>query len=721
MTPLMRFWRGRFARKQRNFDVAAYSIFTPFSVGLWSTAKGAASVIVFGDLIILAASGFVATLFWAARQHMGRAVKGTRLISVGLFVLSISAAFDAAGGLAITISQGLETTGIVGYAMACALLVMGFMRWIPRLKQLDGEVAGRARAEAEYQAALERSRRFNAGLEALGRAHIEEGWDQTRLCQETVRRLSALLGCARVSVWRLEPDESALHCVTLFETATGGHENGARLDRSLNPAYFDAIAAGGVVCVSEALTDPLTRAFGRDYLEPLGVGALLDAPIRTGRGVHGVVCCEHVGDARRWTPEEVSLASAAAQYVAVAYLADNAETLAAELKRALRDAEGASAAKSAFLANMSHELRTPLNGVLGMTRALAEETTDPTQADKLDVIAQSGELLLGVLNDVLDLSKIEAGRMEIRNEAVDPAELVRNTCALFQAAADQKALELACRVDGLPATIETDGVRLRQILSNLVANAVKFTEAGRVAVTTHAEPEADGWRLSVAVEDTGCGISAEDQARLFERFSQLDGSGARKHGGAGLGLVIARDLAQRMGGDIVLESAAGQGSRFTLTIHAKGAERAADPVAGSADTAALAGLNVLLVDDNEINRVVARCFVEPHGAVITEAASGAEALALFDEQPVDLVLLDAHMPGMSGLEVLEALRRRPRGRSVPVIALTADALSGDEARYLAAGMDGYVPKPVDKRLLVETCVRLSKGCRGADRAASRQA
>ena len=662
-----------------------------------------------GDLIILAASVFVACLFWAARQRMGRAVKGTRLIAVGLFAMALSAGLDAAEVLPGVPAARTEALAYVGFALAGGLLIIGFARWLPLLQKLDGEVVGRARAEAEYQAALERSRRFNAGLEALGKAHIEEGWDRARLCEETARRLSALVGCDRVSVWRLEPDGSGLQCVTLFLAASGGHEEGARLDRAHNPAYFEAIETGAVVCVSDALNDPVTRAFGPDYLAPTGVGALLDAPIRTGRGVHGVVCCEHVGGVRRWTPEEVSLVSAAAQYVAVAYLADNAETLAGELKRALRDAEAASAAKSAFLANMSHELRTPLNGVLGMARALGDELTDPDQADKIDVITQSGELLLGVLNDVLDLSKIEVGRMEIRPEPVDPGDLIRKTCALFQAAASQKGLSLSFQSSSLPDRIEADGVRLRQILSNLVANAVKFTDEGEIVVSAHAEPDGELWRLAITVRDTGCGISSDAQDKLFERFSQADDTHARKHGGAGLGLVIARELARRMGGDVTVDSQVDQGSVFTVTIIAAPAEASKSDADDAAPKEALSGVQVLLVDDNEVNRIVARCFLEPYGASVTEASGGEEALRAFDAGRFDLVLLDAHMPGMNGIEVLAALRRRPSGADVPVIALTADALAGDETRYLQAGMDAYVPKPVDKALLIDTCARLVSG------------
>lgn len=662
-----------------------------------------------GDLVILGASCFVACLFWAARQNMGRAVIGTRLIAIGLFTLSISAAFDAAELLPGVGRGWNEHVGYVGYTLCCALLVVGFMRWLPQLRRLNSEVAGRARAEAEFHGALERSRRFNAGLEALGKAHIEEGWDRTTLCEETARRLTALLGCDRVSIWRFEDCDAALSCVTLFDAHLGTHERGARLERSLNPAYFEAIETGSTVCVTDALTDPATRAFGPSYLEPLGIGALIDAPILTGRGVHGVVCCEHRGGVRRWNPEEVSLVSAAAQYVAVAYLADNAETLAAELKRALHDAEAASEAKSAFVANMSHELRTPLNGVLGMARALSDEVDEPAHAEKLNVIAQSGALLLGVLNDVLDLAKIEAGRIEIRPEPVEPAALIGDTCALFRAAASEKGLALNLSLGALPDRVATDGVRLRQILSNLVANAVKFTPSGQVDVSAHAEPAGEAWRITIKVSDTGCGITPADLAQLFKRFSQADTSQTRRHGGSGLGLVIARELAQRMGGDITVESAAGAGSTFEVMIMAAAAEDAAGQAAPAVDATAISGLNVLLVDDNEVNRIVARCFLEPHGARVAEAASGAEALALFNDQVFDLVLLDAHMPGMDGLETLAQLRATPRGAATPVIALTADALPGDRRRYLTAGMDGYVSKPVDKTVLIETCVAFASG------------
>ncbi|MEQ8433223.1 MAG: ATP-binding protein [Oceanicaulis sp.] len=666
-------------------------------------------MILIGDLTVLAISVAMVVMFWFATRSLGRAGRRANPLLAGLIVLMLGAMVDSAehapGGTALIKTLfGPASTGVVYglYALAIVIIGAGLFRWLPLLRRIDQESAARERAEAELQTALERSRQFNAGLEALARLHIEEGWDLTRLVDEAARRVSQLAGAARLSVWRLAEDGSVMECVTLFDVRTGAHERGARLERSLNPAYFDAIEAGRVINVARAEEDPATRAFTDIYLRPTGVGALLDAPILAGRRVRGVVCCEHVGGERQWSPEEVSLVSATAQYIAVADLAGDSETLAGELKRALKAAEAASEAKSAFLANMSHELRTPLNGVLGMAQALSMDGLAPAQAEKAEIIVRSGRHLLGVLNDVLDLSRIEAGRLRLAAEPVDPAALISDVCALFEASAAQKGLSITCDTTGLPAHLAADPVRLRQVVSNLVANAVKFTEAGGVQVEARAYEESGaGWRLEIAVSDTGCGISAPDQARLFQRFSQADTSAARKYGGAGLGLVIARELARAMGGDLALRSSPGEGSCFTVSVRA--GEARADRRGRQSRTAGrLSGARVLLVDDNEVNRLVARCFLEPAGAVITEAESGLAAIDAFTHAPFDLVLLDVHMPGLGGVETLHRLRALPGG-SAPMIALTADALSGDAARYTAAGMDAYVAKPVDRETLIATC------------------
>ncbi len=678
-----------------------------------------------GDFTIMVVAIIMVGVFWGATRKMTRLHIGPRLIAIGQVGVALSAFIDASEHFAGPARQALglsiqqtETAAYIGYTISCLFLIVGFLRWIPLVGRLDKEVAARRQAEIGLQNALERSRQFNAGLEALGRAHMIERWSAERLMAEATERLSRLLNTRRVSVWRLDEDGQGLTCLHIFDSAWGAGAPGKRIERDLNPAYFDAIMTGRTVCVEDAWSDPVTAAFGENYLAPLGVRAMLDAPVRTGRGVRGVLCCEHVGETRAWTPEEVSLAASVAQYLAVAELADDAETLARDLKAALKEARSASAAKSAFLANMSHELRTPLNGVLGMAQALAGPHLRYSDQEKVGTIIESGQQLLGVLNDVLDLSKIEAGRVDITPEPVDPGALVSATCDLFRASASAKGLSLECDLETLPASVRLDPVRVRQCLSNLIANAVKFTGAGSVHVAARALPaEADGWRIEVAVTDTGPGISDEVQARLFQRFSQADGSSARRHGGAGLGLVIARELARRMGGDVTVDSTPGAGSRFVLSFLAAPDSGALEVDIPPTNHAALYGASVLLVDDNAINRLVARSFLETTGAVVTEAESGAAALDLFAAGRFDLVLLDAHMPVMGGEETLNRLRRLPGG-DAPVIALTADAMQGDEARYRAMGMDGYVAKPISKDVLLTNCARLVMSSRAETRAAS---
>lgn len=664
-----------------------------------------------GDIIVLTLSAITAVGFSLTARRLGRARRGASLVQAGLVVIALAAAMDLIPYLA----SGFEIADALSYAAyAIGLMTIagGLLRWLPLLRRIDEEAERRARAEAELQDALERARSFNAGLEQLARSHIAEGWDRATLAEEAVRRVSQLAGAARVSVWRLDASGSALECETLFDVRTNAHSHAMRVTRASNPAYFEAIESGRVINVEDARTDPVTAAFTAGYLDPNGVGALLDAPILTGSTVRGVVCVEHVGGPRRFSPEDVSLASAVAQYLAVADLAGNAETLAGELKQALKAAEAASEAKSAFLANMSHELRTPLNGVVGMAEALAAGDLTADQADKADIIARSGRHLLAMLNDVLDLSRIEAGALLLTPEATNPCAVVAEVCGLFRVSAEQKGLSLTCACEALPATVRTDPVRLRQILTNLVANAVKFTDAGAVRVETEAERLEDGaWRLTFAVIDSGCGVSPAQQARLFERFSQADNSLSREHGGAGLGLVIARELARAMGGDITLASWPGEGSTFTVSIRAEADDADAAVEAAPEDGGALAGARVLIVDDNEVNRLVARCFVEPQGASVTEADSGQAAIEAFADRPFDLVLLDVHMPGLGGLETLQRLRALPGGHA-PVIAITADAFSEDAARYRAAGMDGYVSKPVDRQVLVAACCDQLERARG---------
>lgn len=381
------------------------------------------------------------------------------------------------------------------------------------------------------------------------------------------------------------------------------------------------------------------------------------------------------------------------------------QQLSAETERATR----ASQAKSDFLATMSHEIRTPLNGILGMAQALAQEPLAEGQKDKIDLIVASGETLTGLLNDILDLSKIEAGKLAIEPVESDLRATVNRVFRLFAPQARDKGLEMVLDLPAdLPARLKYDPVRVHQCIGNLISNAVKFTHQGRIEIGCRIRPGTAGRpAVAISVKDTGIGMSADTLANLFTPFTQADGSITRRFGGTGLGLAITRRLLRMMGGDASAESAPGEGSTFTMTF---AADEAASGAASPAPTPAAETetnwtpsrpLRVLLVDDNSVNRQVVRLFLASIHATVAEAVNGAEALDRLASDTFDIVLLDVHMPVMDGCEAIRRIRASDQPwRDLPVIALTADAMEGDRERFVAMGMTDYVAKPIDRRLLL---------------------
>jgi signal transduction histidine kinase/ActR/RegA family two-component response regulator len=372
-----------------------------------------------------------------------------------------------------------------------------------------------------------------------------------------------------------------------------------------------------------------------------------------------------------------------------------------EADRRRLQAESAVGAKSAFIAMVSHELRTPISAILAGAESIQNAPHAPLDLRaNASLIAESGRMMRALLNDLLDLSKIEAGRMGVEVMDFDPAQLVSDTVSFWGAQAAAKGLSLTVEgAEALPTAVSADPTRLRQVLNNLLSNAIKFTDRGGVALAVEAVANSQGWKLVFAVADTGMGMTREQFARLFIPFDQTLASTARTHGGTGLGLTISRELARMMGGDLTAASQPGKGATFTLQIQAghAGSTAAAPP---PAPVAPVTNVRVLGVDDHEVNRRALALMLEPLGVDLTLAASGEQALALASVAAFDVILMDLYMPQMDGRETTMRLRATPGpNQATPVIACTASTAERDWQACRQAGMTGSVPKPFDVSLL----------------------
>lgn len=381
-----------------------------------------------------------------------------------------------------------------------------------------------------------------------------------------------------------------------------------------------------------------------------------------------------------------------------------------ELVDAKRAAEAASIAKSDFLATMSHEIRTPMNGVLSMAGILSKADIPEGNKRQAEVIRKSGEAMMVILNDVLDLSKIEAGKLELEERAFSPRELIEDVTMLWQDTIEQKGISFSIEIkDPVPEIVIGDETRLRQVLTNLISNALKFTQEGSITMVLEATSTTSSPALKFSVSDTGIGITKAQQLRLFEAFNQANSSIARRFGGTGLGLAISDKIVRLMGGKFKITSKPGRGSTFSFTVTVLPAEQTAPaktpsslPKTDNTPTPAQPKRTILIAEDNEINQSVLKAFLSRLPVTLTFVDNGAKAVEHAQAQAFDVILMDVQMPILDGVGATKKIRAGDGPcRQTPIIALTANAMPGDRQRYLDLGMTGYVSKPIDPAALYE--------------------